>query len=217
MVACCGLTAAYDPQIKQYLERIGYSGGGGRSITEISKELYCQPFSALEESQRRQVIITQELTHTWVNKHHLTPPTIYSHVCTKEIKDTSPQPLLPCIECHAIYKSCIFKNAICHPKPLDENFIHTNHQYRPAFLGKIYARSIGVRELLEEKSKNTPFVQYSLGLLQGKYDDEVFEGLTRAILTKYDKEEWGVGMQNFRYSPAYEDFMNIIRITSPAA
>ncbi|GAW09826.1 hypothetical protein LENED_012023 [Lentinula edodes] len=52
---------------------------------------------------------------------------------------------------------------------------------------------------------------------QGKYDDEVFEGLTQAILTKYDKEERGVGMQNFKYSPAYEDFVNIIRITSPAA
>jgi hypothetical protein len=53
--------------------------------------------------------------------------------------------------------------------------------------------------------------------LQGKYDNAVFNGLVKAMVTKVDPEERGVGMQNFKYAPAYDEFCNIIRINSPAA
>lgn len=37
------------------------------------------------------------------------------------------------------------------------------------------------------------------------------------MVTKVDREERGVGMQNFKYAPAYDEFCNVIRVTSPAA
>ena len=51
----------------------------------------------------------------------------------------------------------------------------------------------------------------------GKYDNKVFHGLMEAIVTKYDREERGVGMQNFRYSPAWDELCHIIQIHSPRA
>lgn len=42
-------------------------------------------------------------------------------------------------------------------------------------------------------------------------------GLVRAMVTKVDKEERGVGMQNFRYSPAWDEFIHIVKIHSSRA
>lgn len=36
-------------------------------------------------------------------------------------------------------------------------------------------------------------------------------------MLKQDKEPRGVGMQNFKYAPAYDEFMHIIHIHSPRA
>lgn len=66
--------------------------------------------------------------------------------------------------------------------------------------------------------KNTPCVCYAQGVLSGKYEDtNVFGGLVHAMMTKLDREERGVGMQNFCYPPAYDEFMHIVNIHSPRA
>lgn len=49
----------------------------------------------------------------------------------------------------------------------------------------------------------------------GKYDDKVFSGLLHAIMHKYDREDRGVGMQNFKYAPAWDEFSHILSIESP--
>jgi hypothetical protein len=38
-----------------------------------------------------------------------------------------------------------------------------------------------------------------------------------AVVTKYDREEHGVGMQNFRYAPAWDEMCHILKIHSPRA
>lgn len=83
-------------------------------------------------------------------------------------------------------------------------------------LGQIYARTIGLRDLLETKARNSPFVRYALGAVKGKYKDDVFEGMVEAVLTKHAKEERGVGLQNFKYSPAFDEFTQILNLQSPA-
>ena len=60
-------------------------------------------------------------------------------------------------------------------------------------------------------------MRYAEGALAGKYNNEVFIGLLQAIVTKADKEERGVGMQNFSYVPAWEELCHITRIHSPRA
>jgi len=64
-------------------------------------------------------------------------------------------------------------------------------------------------------AKATPCIRYAIGVLNGKYDNKVFNGLMQAVVTKYDKEERGVGMQNFRYAPAWDELCHIISIHSP--
>lgn len=55
-------------------------------------------------------------------------------------------------------------------------------------------------------------------MLAGKYKDlDVFTGLVEVMVSKLDREERGVGLQNFHYPPAYDEFIHIINIHSPRA
>lgn len=69
--------------------------------------------------------------------------------------------------------------------------------------------------LLQKDAKNTPCIHYAQGVLTGKYDNKVFHGLMEAIVTKYDCEEHGVGMQNFHYPPAWDEMSHVLKIHSP--
>ncbi|KAJ6613396.1 hypothetical protein B0H10DRAFT_1716584, partial [Mycena sp. CBHHK59/15] len=111
-----------------------------------------------------------------------------------------------------------FKDAL-KKKPRDpKNYIYMNKQYQNQVLGEIYGRTIGLQDIIEQpNAKTTPYVRYAQGALQGKYSNEVFNGLVEAMVTKSDKEERGVGMQNFKLAPAYDEFCNVLRINSPAA
>lgn len=60
-------------------------------------------------------------------------------------------------------------------------------------------------------------MRYAQGALRGDYDNEVFNGLLEAMVTKHDKEERGVQLQNFTYAPAWEEMCHITRIHSPRA
>ena len=55
-------------------------------------------------------------------------------------------------------------------------------------------------------------------MLSGKYKDlEVFTGLVEAMVSKVDREEQGVGLQNFHYLPVYDEFVHIVKVHSPRA
>ena len=72
--------------------------------------------------------------------------------------------------------------------------------------------------LLQQDAKHSPFVHFAEGALAGKFaGHKVFTGLISAMVTKIDKEEHGVGMQNFAYAPAWDEFVHIISIHSPRA
>lgn len=54
--------------------------------------------------------------------------------------------------------------------------------------------------------------------MKGDYDDcEVFLGLVHAMVQKNDRDSRGVGMQNFLYAPAWDEFVHIVSIHSPRA
>lgn len=55
-------------------------------------------------------------------------------------------------------------------------------------------------------------------MIDGKYDDgadDIFVQLVEAMVTKQDKKERGVGMQNFKYGPGLQELSHIIHIQSP--
>jgi hypothetical protein len=97
-------------------------------------------------------------------------------------------------------------------------------------------RTIGLKEIIEtpvsntytnsrnpfvnrlpKDAKTTPCVRYAQGALSGKYDDKVFSGLVNTMVAKLDREESGVGMQNFRYAPAWDELCHTLKIQSPRA
>ena len=56
----------------------------------------------------------------------------------------------PCSECDSVLQSKSFKNALRRPIPPDKTIIFVNHRFRNPLLGRIYARTIGVKEIVEE-------------------------------------------------------------------
>lgn len=71
---------------------------------------------------------------------------------------------------------------------------------------------------LLQDAQSTPCIKFAKGVLPGKFKDlKVFLGLVEAIVSKMDREDQGVGMQNFSYPPAYDEFIHVVNIHSPRA
>ncbi|KAJ7433925.1 hypothetical protein B0H11DRAFT_1758325 [Mycena galericulata] len=215
---CPGLTTADSPYLLNYLQRTGAVGGGGRSVTAIAKEKFGKLFSALNNVKRKLVSDTQYHEHQWRNDH--ANLRVFSIRCKTDVVAAAPgsRPL-PCSECSSVLRLKKFKTAIRRPAPDDANYIYVNDKYRNQLLGEIYARSIGLKEIIETSdAKNTPCIKFAQGTLQGKYAEfEVFGGLVEAMVMKTDRLERGVGMRNFKYPPAWDELSHIIQIHSPSA
>ncbi|KAF8166954.1 hypothetical protein BJ912DRAFT_1149772 [Pholiota molesta] len=178
-------------------------------------------FSKLKKKKdKKRVLDTQMAEWTWKNDHGNLR--VFSVSCQQNVIDTSPARLRPCSDCTQVFKSKLFKNALRRPTPKDENFIYTNHRYRSHGLGKIYARTVGVKAILEHPNPMlNPYIRFAEGAInpdkKDSYNNEVFNGLVEAMVQKFDREERGVGKQNFQYAPAWEEMCHIIRIQSPRA
>ncbi|KAJ6612870.1 hypothetical protein B0H10DRAFT_1642815, partial [Mycena sp. CBHHK59/15] len=154
----------------------------------------------------------------WITDH--AKQRIFSTTCKKQVLAPSADgQILPCSKCCAVLGNPRFKQAIRLPIPDSENYIYVNEKYRNQDLGEIYARTIGLQEIIETAdAKNTPCIKFAQGTLQGKYTDfKVFGGLVEAMVQKVDRLECGVGMQNFKYPPAWDEMAHIVNIHSPRA
>ena len=60
-------------------------------------------------------------------------------------------------------------------------------------------------------------MRYAEAVLNESATNEVFNGLLEAMCTELDKAERGVGLQNFKYAPAWDELCHIIYIVSPRA
>ncbi|KAL0563690.1 hypothetical protein V5O48_018374, partial [Marasmius crinis-equi] len=104
------------------------------------------------------------------------------------------------------------------PTPLASNYKYINKMYRNQILGEQYATVKGLKELIEADTKTSPFQRFSVWAIEGKFDNhKVFLGLVEAMMQKVDQEEHGVGMQNFAYAPAWDEFSQIVALHSPRA
>ncbi|KAF9488749.1 hypothetical protein BDN71DRAFT_1435913 [Pleurotus eryngii] len=126
---------------------------------------------------------------------------------------------IPCTKCLSLHRHSRFQKALSVPLPNEKDFIHLNQQYRGQVIGEIYAWSIGLKDLVEmSDAKNTPCIKYAQGVLLGQFKNfGVFTGLVEAMVTKANKLGRGVGMQNFQYAPAWDEFCRLILIHSPRA
>ncbi|KAH7903226.1 hypothetical protein BJ138DRAFT_983430, partial [Hygrophoropsis aurantiaca] len=126
-----------------------------------------------------------------------------------------------CSGCHTVMVSQKFQVALRKPMPESKNFKFLNQQYRGESMGHRYAKTLGLQELIEDKvssamdchgftARNSPCVRYAIGVLEGKYNDnQIFAGLVEAMVQRLDRQERGVGLQNFQYTPAFEEFAHL--------
>ncbi|KAJ7504710.1 hypothetical protein B0H11DRAFT_1709383 [Mycena galericulata] len=216
---CPGITASICPRLPTYFIRTGAAGGGSRSTTIIAHELFGKLFRRLKNKDKETVADTRRHERQWANDH--SKQRVFSTSCKKTVLAVGVHGtrVLPCSECSAVLNNPRFKQAIRLPVPDDENYLYVNQQYRNQALGHIYARTIGLKEIIETAdAKNTPCIKFAQGTLQGKYDDfKVFGGLVEAMVQKADRIERGMGMQNFKYPPAWDEMTHIVNIHSPRA
>ena len=60
------------------------------------------------------------------------------------------------------------------------------------------------------------WVRFTRGVINGEYNDNlVFLGMIQAMVMVHDRESQGVGLQNMSYLPMYEEFAQMVALTSP--
>ncbi|KAJ6616541.1 hypothetical protein B0H10DRAFT_2390685 [Mycena sp. CBHHK59/15] len=193
---CPGITPKDAPNLRKYLHRTGAPGGGARSAMKIAMAKFGKVFSVLNKRGKKEVLDTQYHEHAWRNDH--------ANLRNHRSGQPSTHPSLQILLRGTIQKSV--QEGSQKDAPAPENYIYVNKKYRNKALGDLYARTIGLQDIIEASdAKNTPCIRYAQGVLEGKYNDQVFSGLVEAMVTKIDREERGVGMQNFDHAPAWDE------------
>lgn len=155
---CPGLTELDDPRVPKYLRRTGFAGGGARALTDIAKNRFGKAFSELGKQKKQEVVDVQLHEHKWRNDHQKLR--VFASKCKQHVA----KPVLncraqPCDECSALLSNKRFKAILRKPTPDDKDFIYTNHRYRSKNLGEIYARTIGLRQIIENPVRSYFFLR----------------------------------------------------------
>ncbi|KAF9784786.1 hypothetical protein BJ322DRAFT_1196341 [Thelephora terrestris] len=212
---CRGASAMDNTLIDRYLKRTWVGGGGGRSIHVVSRERFKKEFRYLTRAQREEVQMTQRAEWRWTNDH--INARVHSRKCKLFTSSRSLASSL-CVECEALLNLKAFTDAIRKPMPLDENLKFTNTQYLHPDLKHLYTKVKGLRAIIEQTDgSSTPCIKFAEAILSGKIKNKVFNGLLEAMCTDLDKTKRGVGLQNFKYAPAWDELCHIIYIVSPRA
>ncbi|KAK7684416.1 hypothetical protein QCA50_012363 [Cerrena zonata] len=102
--------------------------------------------------------------------------------------------------------------------PEQDDLKYLNDFYKDPVLARQFAASLGLKSLLEDKTSRSPFVQYAVGVAEGKYvDDKILSGLIQSMVMKLERERSGKGMQNFKWPSEYDHLLHLIEIESPRA
>ncbi|KAH9896485.1 hypothetical protein C8Q73DRAFT_642433, partial [Cubamyces lactineus] len=220
---CSGITVHVDDRIPVYLRRTYISGGGSRSLNKISLDLYGQAYSELPEDSKERDIINkvQIQMRTWRNDH--LSSAVFAVACKKflnvSIYDPADPKTLLCAECSSVYKLPAFKTALRAAMNRSDqvNYKHINKKYRNETLGYLFARSHGLESLiLSQDSKVSVYARLASGILEGKLSGyPIVSDLLEALAEDMDRQERGVGRQNFKYGPSLTQFANMCAIVSP--
>ncbi|KAJ3557347.1 hypothetical protein NM688_g1522 [Phlebia brevispora] len=108
--------------------------------------------------------------------------------------------------------------ALNHNAADEDKMKYTNKRYQDAALGDLFIKTSGLCALIQARDAGSLYIRYALGVIDGTYkDNKVLSGLMRSQLMLVDKEVRGVGKQNFQWPEAYDRFLHILMLESPAA
>lgn len=205
-------------KLETYLSRMMITGGGAPSETSLARRLYQgRSYANLTADEKKDVQSIRLHQRRWVNVHHTKQ--VFATDCHKTVrfvpKGSSAEPPM-CSNCAQISKDKTFKAALAQPVPEKTDRKYTPRRYRTGIFAEIFADTAELFEIFSPEAQQNPLLQYTIGNLEGRYNDELFTGIAHALLVMHSKEERGVGMQNFQYMPAYDEFMQIVHAQSPS-
>lgn len=232
---CPGITASHEPRVTAYLDRTGALGGGAPSVTTVARDLFGNKaivYSKLSGTDKEKVDTEQKHRWAWRNDHGF--QAVFSATCRKS---TSPDTGGPCLACSQVLRLKSFRNALKVPMPKKDDYRYLNEKYRNASLGTVYTKAHGISGLIQDKVRSfillfpsianimivqsnprSTFVRFAEMVQDGKFDGDdcaAFLELVKAMVDVEDRNERGVGMQNFKYGPALLEFAHTCAIVSP--
>ncbi|KAF7371887.1 hypothetical protein MVEN_00046000 [Mycena venus] len=225
---CPGLTGAIHPRIDYYIENCPSAGAGARHINVYVKQLYetargivSITDSELSEQDRAKAYQQQRLDRTWrietspqhaavVATHCLVQFTVRSQ---RELND----PTLVCTPCEAVYSSREFRNAINHNRDKTHAQMKcTPKIYSNPIQARLMAKYHGLEEFLGKRSDLNVFHRFAIAVGEGQFkNNQVFLGLVESTQLALERNVRGVGLQNFKYPPAFQEWCAMIHSLSP--
>jgi hypothetical protein len=145
---CIGLTSAYDPRIKTYLERTGHDGGGAPSRKKVASEMFDTDYGMLSEKDKRAVKTTQEKRWAWNNVR--SRGAVVSKSCSLFVSATIDPPI--CGNCLALKSNDTLRKALSRSAPDPKKIKFNNLEYRPTMLGLNFAHYKDLSILFDEVS-----------------------------------------------------------------
>jgi len=155
---CPGLTPEYEPNILTYLAQTQTMGGGARPRNTIAEAIYKMKWVSLQERQRDRVLRTEAMEFRWINWKE--QGFITSTTCLKE-SPSAREPAQPCGNCQVLFNIKIFKNALRHPLPKQENLKFIPITYCANIAGEQLAKTVGAYEIIQRAAKVSLFSQLS--------------------------------------------------------
>ncbi|KAF8220905.1 hypothetical protein L208DRAFT_995635, partial [Tricholoma matsutake] len=195
------------------LKRSCAPGGGACSVTRITSEFFTKLFSKLSDDEQEKVNVQQRHEHQWQNNHQTLHMFSVRCMATCLGHDQKTGRILPCRPCTELLNVCSFLTIINIPTPSNENYKYINKQFQNPIIGEQYAKVIGLKELLDtaEDVEESVMLRFARGIMRGDYNGhKVFLGLIHAMVQKVNREQRGVGMQHFAYTPAWDEFVQIV-------
>ncbi|KAG8764094.1 hypothetical protein FRC11_005504 [Ceratobasidium sp. 423] len=213
---CPGISEEDIPGLSAYLLRTMYIGGGSRAYNHFAQALYSMPYMALSEEEQQKVQNEAHGNVAW--RVDESRNVVVASSCTRIARgaNTINDKLLPCENCVALLKLSGLKAAVRYePKP---NQKFTNKRWMKVASGMQFAKAHGVYEIIASKDEKTPAQRFLLRVLQGETKDRtVFCGMVEVIAMMDDKAYRGVGLQNAKYPPDFDQFCHEIVNISPLA
>jgi hypothetical protein len=234
---CRGISDTHNPLVSTYVSRTVVEGAGSISLQKVTDRLYSDniKYSELTDEQKATVAFTQSHLRSWsINREHRV---VFSTNCTKWVQQGQQPFRTICGNCEKVANSDAFKRALrVKPPPLERmKYIPVKYCGSLEDLGTKFAKIRGLSELLQEVSsmasssanynvvigtyqdpQTSIWVRFVRGVVKGEYDDKlVFLAMIQATVTAHDWESRGVGLQNMTYLPIYEEFTQMVALTSP--
>ncbi|THU96546.1 hypothetical protein K435DRAFT_664202 [Dendrothele bispora CBS 962.96] len=222
---CPGLTEAFNSQIGYYLRNTMVEGAGSRSKSHYAQDMYRVKFKNLEPEEQESVNLAVIHGCTWCNisePNHMAVFASGEQPCLKfvDVEKSSQLAPTPCENCLILFNSCPFQKTIKRKRAEGTNMKYIPTGYTCPNLAQVYSRYRQLEGLMEEAKDNNQslaqrFVHHTLA---GNFkDSKVFLGIVEAMILAKDRELSGKSMSNFKYTPAFDDFMHVMHMLNPRA